>query len=438
MGNPRMTRKQIALATGVVLALTIVVSWIIAGQNTDLLARNRVLQTRPPACQSEPACQRVRDMFIADAHADTLLHRDPATPSTHGHVDLARLLRGGVDLQVFAMAPFAPSMRADDDDVCGSSTSFNQIAGLFVVREPFHPMTWFSAHSRVLRMIDQFDAAMEPAPGESSRFVRVHTADDLDRLISAQRQGTRVVGVLLSVEGFYWASPDRDVLREQLRELHERGVRMVGLTQRASNMLAGSSEDCDDRHGLTDIGKFAVLEIWRQGMILDLAHASSTVIADVVSLARDDLAGPVIVSHTGVQRACNRHRNLSDEDVRNVVRAGGVIGLGYWSYVACWSLDDDPLEVRQKLVESFVALYETLDAPGFRQEMGPDYSAIDHIALGSDFDGGTTMPFDTTGIPWLLEGLATAERNARRVFDDAALAQIAGGNLQGLFSSAIH
>ena len=205
---------------------------------------------------------------------------------------------------------------------------------------------------------------------------------------------------------------------------------MIGLTQRASNSLAGSSEDCDKRDGLTDTGQFAVREIWRQGMVLDLAHASPSVIADVERMARGDgLGGRVVVSHTGVKKACDRDRNLSDEDVRNVARAGGVIGLGYWTWVACWSLGDAPLAIRQKLVASFVALHDILNDPEFRGEMGPAYSPIDHIALGSDFDGATTMPFDTTGIPWLLEGLAAARRGGRRIFSDEDLAAIAGGNI---------
>jgi microsomal dipeptidase-like Zn-dependent dipeptidase len=434
-----MLKRQIALTVGVVSAIIILTSWSIAGRYTDVLAKNRVLQTQHLSCQSEPACQRYREMFIVDAHADTLLHRNPARPSKHGHVDLSRLLGGGVDLQVFAMAPFAPSMQALADEVCGSETAANRIAGLFVVKEPLRPSTWFSLHARVLRMIDQFDSAMKPEPGEPSRFIPVREAEDLERLIVARGQGEPVVGALLSVEGFYWASTNREVLRQQLRELQQRGVRMISLTQRASSSLAGSSEDCDDPSGLTDTGRFAVREIWRQDMILDLAHASAAVIAEVAAMVRnDDAASSVVVSHTGLQRVCDRDRNLSDEDVHNVVRAGGVIGLGYWSYAACWSLDDHPVEVRQKLVDSFVALYDILNEPSFREEMGPRYSPIDHIGLGSDFDGATTMPFDTTGIPWLLEGLGSAERDGRRAFDDAALAQIAGSNFLRLLSSTLY
>ncbi|HSF93651.1 MAG TPA: membrane dipeptidase [Thermohalobaculum sp.] len=424
------------LTVGLVAALAIGAAWGMAGRYSDLLAKNRVLQA-PPPCQSDPACLRYREFFIADAHSDTLLHRDPAEPSVRGHVDLSRLLRGGINLQVFAMAPVAPRMQAQDGEVCGSREAANRIAQLFAVNEPLRPSTWISDEARVRRMMDRFDAAMVSRPSAPGRFIPIRDAADAARLLSARERGEAVVGALLSVEGFYWASPDRDELQRQLQEMQRRGVRMIGLTQRASGPLAGSSEDCGDRGGLTEAGRFAVREIWRQGMVLDLAHASPAAIADVAEMAKGGALGAVVVSHTGLQRACDRDRNLSDADARNVARAGGVIGLGYWRYVACWSPDDSPSEIRRKLVESFVALHDILDDPDFRAEMGPDYSPMAHIGLGSDFDGGTTMPFDTTGIPWLLAGLAAAERDGRRIFEDADIERIAGGNYLRLLESAL-
>ncbi len=66
--------------------------------------------------------------------------------------------------------------------------------------------------------------------------------------------------------------------------------------------------------------------------------------------------------------------------------------------------------------------------------MGPGFNPINPIGLGSDFDGGTTMPFDTARIPRLLEGLASGKREGRRIFDDAAITQIAGENLLRIFA----
>jgi microsomal dipeptidase-like Zn-dependent dipeptidase len=418
--------------------LAVATAWGIAGRYSDIIAKNRVLSERPPPCRSDEACDRYRAMFIADAHADTLLHRNPSEPSTRGHVDLPRLVGGGVDLQIFAMAPFAPPMEAKNDDVCGSRTAWNRIAGLFVVTEPLRPWTWFSSHARVIRMIEKFDTALQSEPGANSQLIRIIGLEDLDRLQQARANRMPMVGAMLLVEGFYWASSDLAVLREQIRELRERGVRIIGFTQRAGNLLAGSSEDCDDRSGLSEIGKAAVHEIWQRGMILDLAHASPATIADVASIVRaTPNPGPVLVSHVGVRRICDRDRNLSDEDARNAVRAGGVIGLGFWSHVTCWTLAERPIDVRRKVVAAFVALFDILNDPAFRREMGPDFDPADHIGFGSDFDGATTMPFDVTGLPWLLEALATAESNGQRVFDDDAISKIAGRNVLRITARAL-
>ena len=419
------------------LAVALAVGWGTAGRYSDLFAKNRVLVQPPPPCESENACDRYRELFIADAHADTLLHRNPNAPSIRGHVDLPRLLRGGVDLQVFAMAPFAPSMRTEIDGPCGSRTATNRIARLFVLTEPIRPRTWFSSYARVKRMIERFDAAVETEQSETGRLIPILEPEDFDRFLQARSNRTPTVGAMLAVEGFYWASPDPKVVRQQVRELRGHGVRMIGFTQRARNLLAGSSEDCDDRAGLSEVGRVAVQEMWRQGMILDLAHASSATVADVAAMVRGaPEAGPILVSHVGVRRTCDRERNLSDEDARNVARAGGVIGLGFWSYVTCWTLGEEQVDVRRKVVSAFIALYDILNDPEFRQEMGPSFDPFAHIGFGSDFDGATTMPFDTTGIPWLLEGLASAERDGRRVFDDAAIAKIAGMNLLRIVARA--
>jgi microsomal dipeptidase-like Zn-dependent dipeptidase len=383
-------------------------------------------------------CDRYRQLFIADAHSDTLLHRDPSAASTRGHVDLPRLLDGGVDLQVYALAPFAPAMRDTEGDICGSRAARNRIALLFFLKEPFRPRTWFDSEARVLRMIERFNAAVGKGPDKEARLTALFEREDLDWLLNAQSNNESAVGAMLAIEGFYWASRDEAILRQQIRDMRDRGVRMIGMTGPASNHLAGSSEDCDDKGGLSDLGRVAVREFWRRGMILDLAHASRAVIADVAAMAQEpEGVGPVVVSHVCIRRTCDRDRNLSDEDTRNIVRAGGVIGLGYWNHVACWTPAESSREVRRKIVASFLGLHEILSDPAFRQEMGPGFDPLDHIALGSGFDGATTMPFDTTGVPWLLEGLADAERDGRPIFNEAAIAKIAGRNLLRVINQAL-
>ena len=238
--------------------------------------------------------------------------------------------------------------------------------------------------------------------------------------------------------GAYWASEDKKELSKQLDKLENAGVRMIGLTHRSNNQLAGSNEECRrPHHGLTDLGHFAVAEIWKRNMILDLAHASSDTIADVARLSAEGKGGPVIVSHTGIKSACDHDRNLSDEDLRNIVRSGGVASLGFWTTVNCFEGSVTAQEARQVIARSFVAAYKVLAAPEFAAEMGMGYDPSTHLALGSDFDGATLVSADASAIPWFLEGIATIEVKGRRVFDGAAIENIAGLDLLRLIQNAL-
>jgi microsomal dipeptidase-like Zn-dependent dipeptidase len=131
-------------------------------------------------------------------------------------------------------------------------------------------------------------------------------------------------------------------------------------------------------------------------MLIDLAHASPTTLRNVTAIA----TRPVIVSHTGVKGTCNNNRNLSDDELRAVARTGGVVGIGYWEKATCGR--DARAVVR--------AIQYTVKVVGTQ-----------HVALGSDFDGGTTMPFDVTGVPLITEELQHAgfsERDIRLILGE--------------------
>ncbi|WP_158221830.1 dipeptidase [Actibacterium pelagium] len=398
-----------------------------------------------PACDDASWCASIRDLFIIDAHSDTLLHRDPSQATDFGHVDLARLIQGGVDVQVFAMASVAPKIVEDDDKttaddsaVCGSWDDGDRLGIFFPLKEPFHPETWLSPMGRVDRLINRFDQAVGKQASDGSTLVRIGTKADLDALMTERNSRDEIsVGALLAIEGAYWASEDRGELTRQLDKLEAAGVRMIGLTHRSSNQLAGSNEDCWDRHGLTDLGFFAVAEIWKRNMVLDLAHASSATIADVAQLSSEGKGGPVIVSHTGVKSACKHDRNLSDEDLRNVVRSDGVVSLGFWTTVNCIKGAVTAQQARLAIARSFAVAYQILSTPEFAAEMGPGYETSSHIALGSDFDGATLVPADASAIPWYLEGIAKVEADGQRVFDRASIENVAGKNLLRLLLGAM-
>ncbi|MFZ3265116.1 MAG: membrane dipeptidase [Terriglobales bacterium] len=112
-------------------------------------------------------------------------------------------------------------------------------------------------------------------------------------------------------------------------------------------------------------------------------HASPQTIEDVLAIA----TGPVVIPHTGVKGTCDNNRNLTDEQIRAVAAKGGLIGIGYWDTATCGT--DARAIVR--------AMRYVFDRVG-----------VEHVALGSDFDGAVTEPFDTTGLVEIADAMLNA------------------------------
>lgn len=115
-------------------------------------------------------------------------------------------------------------------------------------------------------------------------------------------------------------------------------------------------------------------------MIVDLAHASPRTIDDVLERARQ----PVMVSHTGVQGTCEGPRNLTDEQLGGVARTGGVVGIGFWPGAICGG---------------------TTEAIGRAIRYTADEIGVEHVALGSDFDGSVRTAVDASGMARITEAL---------------------------------
>ena len=142
------------------------------------------------------------------------------------------------------------------------------------------------------------------------------------------------------------------------------------------------------------------------GIAVDLAHASEAVMDDVLEMA----TRPVVVSHTGVQATCDTPRNLSDRLLRRVAENGGVIGVGFWDTVVC---DTEPAAIAG-------AIRHVVDLVG-----------VDHVGLGSDFDGTVRVPFDATGLVQLTEALLEGG------FSEEEIRQIMGGNVLRLLRATL-
>ena len=218
------------------------------------------------------------------------------------------------------------------------------------------------------------------------------TAADLDAVLLRRSRGEQVTGAMLAIEGAH-------ALEGKLSNvavLDSAGFRMIGLVHFFDNAFAGSSAGMM-QGGLTPLGDSLVVELERRRIIIDLAHASAKTIDDVLAVA----TRPVVVSHTGVKATCDSPRNLSDDQIRRIAATGGVIGIGYWEEAVC---DLAPASIA-RAISHVVAV-----------------GGIDHVALGSDFDGATVTRFDASQLAQVTQALVDAG------FEEGEIAKILGGN----------
>jgi membrane dipeptidase len=324
----------------------------------------------PPV--SEEARALHASLTIVDLHADTLLwQRDMLVRANRGQADVPRLNDGNVALQVFSSVTKSP---AGLNDQRNSAHARDDIT-LLAIGQLQPVRTWTSLLERTLWHAEKLRRAV--AASEGALF-RVTDNADLTHMLTARATAQRPIGVMLSVEGLHDLEGDP----ANLPRLYDAGVRMAGLTHFFDNELAGSMHG-EARGGLTPMGRQAVQQMEAMGMIIDLAHCSHQCVADVLAMARR----PVVSSHGGVQATCAGNRNLTDAEIRGIAATGGVIGIGYWDSAVC---DISPAGIVR-------AMAHVRDLVG-----------IDHVALGSDFDGSVTTRFDTSQLVQITQALMQA------------------------------
>ena len=329
------------------------------------------LVKKPPYAASERALNLHQQLTIADLHADSLLWgRNLLERSAYGHVDIPRLMDGNVALQVFSLptkSPHGLNIESNED-------KNDDIFWLAVV-DRWPPATWNSLTKRALyqaRRLHQF------AGGSYGGFVVIESAADLSSYLERRRGNRRLTAGLLSIEGAHAL----DGKLENLDVLYRAGYRMMSPSHFFDNDIGGSSAGVH-KTGLTEKGREWLRQMEARHMIVDLAHASAKTIEDVLSIA----TRPVVVSHTGVKGTCDNNRNLSDDQIRAVAAKGGLIGIGYWDTATCGT-DARAIVKAMRYVS--------------------DRVGVEHVALGSDFDGAITAPFDTTGLVEITDAMLEA------------------------------
>lgn len=345
---------------------------------------NKVVATELP--EVTPQTRELHESLqIADMHSDTLMwDRDLLQRSSRGHMDLPRLQDGNVALQVFSSVSKSPKGQNYD-----ANTDESDNITLLAVAQLQPPRTWGSLLERSLYHAEKLEKAAADSDG---RLRVVRTRDDLETLLRDRAAGQDVTGALFSVEGLQ----NLEGRIENFDTLYDAGMRMAGFTHFFDNEASGSMHG-EEKGGLTDLGREVFAEMERRGVVVDIAHASHPAIAEMLALA----TRPVVASHGGVQATCDVNRNLTDDEIRGVAATGGVVGIGYWDAAVC-----------ELTPAAVVDAIEHVIAVG----------GIQTAALGSDYDGSTTVAWDTGEIAVITQELRD------RGHGDADIRAIMGGN----------
>jgi membrane dipeptidase len=351
---------------------------------------NRVRQGPAPLAVSERAARLHATLRIADLHDDVLLwDRDPLPRSSHGHTDVARLQEGNVAVELFSTVTKTPRGQNYEAN-SGASDNITLLA----VASRWPPRTWGSLLERALHEAAKLRRAAAESGG---RLVLAGSRDELAAALAAraaQPPGQRAVIGILATEGL-------QVLEghpERLDTLFAAGFRYAGLTHFFDNEVAGSAHGIA-KGGLTAEGREVLRRMERLRLLVDLAHASPRTVDDVLAVA----TRPVLFSHGGVQAVCPGPRNLTDVQLRRLAANGALVGIGFWDAAAC---DISPRGIARSIRHAV-------------EVMGPD-----HVALGSDWDGATTVAIDAAHLARLTQALldeGLSEDEVRAVMGENAI-----------------
>ncbi len=330
--------------------------------------------------------------FPADLHCDALLwRRNLLKRHAYGHVDIPRMLDMRMGLQVFSIVNKVPKELNFEKN--GDET--DKITMLYFAQgRP--PRSWFDLSERVLAQASALHRYAEKSEG---KFRVIETRSALIDYLRDRENGQEVTAGLLAVEGGQALEGNM----ENLNAFYQAGVRMIGLTHFFDNEIGGSAHGVK-KGGLSRFGHELIAEMEAKKMLVDLAHASPDLVSDVLDIA----TRPVVVSHAGVKGTCNNQRNLSDEQLRRIAENGGLVGIAMFEVADCGT---------------------DYGATARAIRYAADIMGVEHLSLGSDFDGAIACHTDLTGLPLLVEALLAEG------FSEEDIQAIMGGNVRNFLLS---
>ena len=313
-----------------------------------------------------------------------------------------------------------------------------------------HPAIWKGrfAH-RTLTLIDSVHEQVRRHPDQLA------LCTSPEEILAAREVGK--FAVLMGIEGGHAIENSLPLLRTY----YTLGVRYMTLTWANSNDWADSSGDLDDRsvphhNGLTGFGREVIAEMNRLGMMVDVSHVSDKTLADVLAVTR----APVVASHSCARALTNSNRNLTDDQLRAIAANGGAVMVNFYpafideNYrnahnaqkperaVAHTALEEEYAARNQPIPYHASNAIDTeyaarLPRPPFESLIAHfehiiRVAGIDHVGIGSDFDGISSLP---EGIDSAADLPKITEALAARGYSDADLRKLLGGNLMRVFES---
>src|ERR1700722_20255146 len=306
-----------------------------------------------------------------DSHIDTIqreliLHEDLGQRASHGHADLPRLREGGVRAPFFAL--WVP--------------------------------TYYKGAEAVRRTLDLRDAMQRLLDQHPDQIELAVSAADIERIAHAGK-----IAAVLSAEGGHQIDNDLAVLRQYRRM----GVLAMTLTHFRNNDWADSSTDKPAHNGLTDFGRQVVREMNRIGMMVDVSHVSDKTFYDALAVSTK----PVLLSHSSCRALSDIPRNVTDDMLRALAKNGGVIGINFGegflnpkdaellkANIAAISTEPS---LTGKALDAYAAeelkrdsvpkpTVGTLADAVAHIDHAVKIAGIDHVGIGSDFDGISSPP----------------------------------------------
>jgi membrane dipeptidase len=354
----------------------------------------------------EKARQIHKEAIGVDSHIDTLqwvIYQDADLSKRHAkyHVDFPRLHEGGM------LAPY------------------------FALYVP----TYYQGAESVRRILQLRDAMQRVLDANPDKIELAYNASDILRIHSAGK-----IAALLTIESGHAIADDLAVLRM----FYRLGVRSMTLAHFRNNNWADSSTDEPRHNGLTEFGKEVVKEMNRIGMIVDISHVSDKTFYDTLAVTTT----PVIASHSSCRALSDFPRNMSDDMLRALARNGGVIGINFGGG---FLNQKDAEEYKKRITdrgalqpsvtgaqldnfakEEFLSGYlkmkpsaATLEDAVAHIDHAVKVAGIDHVGIGSDFDGISSVPRgleDVSKMPHLTAALL------KKGYTETDLKKILGGN----------